>query len=168
MLKCQVDANPAIVTFHWTFNNSGDLTEVPASRFTSELTTSRLNYTPVSDMEYGTLSCWGDNEVGYQRTPCVFQIVAAGNFSELLQLNLCRAVRSEKKKMQLGEIDMNYTRGSTGNCSFRMTCNKFNNYIYKDGIDLYNQIHVIISETGRTIQYSFSSFCGVTSATQMN
>lgn len=77
-LRCQVDANPAIVTFHWTFNNSGDLTEVPATRFTNELASSRLNYTPVSDMDYGTLSCWGQNEVGHQRVPCVFQVVAAG------------------------------------------------------------------------------------------
>lgn len=73
-----MDANPAIVSFHWTFNNSGDLTEVPVSRFTNELYASRLNYTPVSDMDYGTLSCWGRNEVGQQRTPCVFQVVAAG------------------------------------------------------------------------------------------
>lgn len=78
-LRCQVDANPALVTFHWTFNNSGDLTEVPAHRFTNELSSSRLNYTPQSDMDYGTLSCWGTNEVGHQRIPCVFQVVAAGN-----------------------------------------------------------------------------------------
>lgn len=77
-LRCEVDANPALVTFHWTFNNSGDLTEVPPGIFTNEGTVSRLNYTPVSDMDYGTLACWGVNEVGHQRTPCVFQVVAAG------------------------------------------------------------------------------------------
>lgn len=77
-LRCEVDANPTPVTFHWTFNNSGDQTEVPTPRFTNEGTMSRLNYTPVSDMDYGTLSCWGTNDVGQQRTPCVFQVVAAG------------------------------------------------------------------------------------------
>ncbi|KAF5299126.1 hypothetical protein FQR65_LT09484 [Abscondita terminalis] len=102
MLKCQVDANPAIVTFHWTFNNSGDLTEVPASRFTSELTTSRLNYTPVSDMEYGTLSCWGDNEVGYQRNPCVFQIVAAGRPFPLLN---CTVMNQTSDSLQVECIE---------------------------------------------------------------
>ncbi|XP_022903611.1 neural cell adhesion molecule 2 isoform X2 [Onthophagus taurus] len=87
-LKCQVDANPALVTFHWTFNNSGDLTEVPVSRFTNELSTSRLNYTPVSEMDYGTLSCWGRNEVGQQKAPCVFQVVAAGKPFPLLNCSM--------------------------------------------------------------------------------
>ncbi|XP_063921437.1 contactin-1 [Zophobas morio] len=82
-LRCQVDANPAIVTFHWTFNNSGDLTEVPANRFTNEVSSSRLNYTPVSDLDYGTLLCWGENEVGHQKVPCVFQVVIAGRPSQL-------------------------------------------------------------------------------------
>lgn len=77
-LKCEVDANPPLVTFHWTFNNSGDLAEVPPSRFTSVGSVSRLNYTPVSDMDYGTLACWGFNAVGHQRSPCIFQVVAAG------------------------------------------------------------------------------------------
>jgi hypothetical protein len=78
-LKCEVDANPPLVTFHWTFNNSGDLAEVPPSRFTSVGSVSRLNYTPVTDMDYGTLACWGFNAVGHQRSPCIFQVVAAGN-----------------------------------------------------------------------------------------
>lgn len=77
-LRCQVDANPAVVTFHWTFNNSGDQTDVPANRFTNEVTSSRLNYTPVSDLDYGTLLCYGVNEVGRQKDPCVFQVVIAG------------------------------------------------------------------------------------------
>ncbi|GLH02170.1 Uncharacterized protein GBIM_08209 [Gryllus bimaculatus] len=62
-LRCEVDANPPLVTFHWTFNNSGDLTEVPATRYTSSGEVSRLNYTPVSDMDYGTLACWGSNVI---------------------------------------------------------------------------------------------------------
>ncbi|XP_044745914.1 nephrin isoform X2 [Coccinella septempunctata] len=82
-LRCQVDANPAIVTFHWTFNNSGDQTDVPANKFTNEVSSSRLNYTPVSDLDYGTLLCYGKNEVGVQKTPCVFQVVIAGRPSQL-------------------------------------------------------------------------------------
>ncbi|KAJ9579668.1 hypothetical protein L9F63_004670, partial [Diploptera punctata] len=77
-LRCEVDANPPPVAFHWTFNNSGDLAEVPPSRFTSVGSVSQLNYTPVSDMDYGTLACWGSNAVGHQRAPCIFQVVAAG------------------------------------------------------------------------------------------
>ncbi|KAK6638830.1 hypothetical protein RUM43_007099 [Polyplax serrata] len=78
-LKCEVDANPPLVTFQWTFNNSGDLNEVPVTRYTSSSTVSTLNYTPVSDMDYGTLACWGYNSVGHQKVPCIFQVVAAGH-----------------------------------------------------------------------------------------
>lgn len=77
-LRCEVDAIPATVTFHWTFNNSGDLTEVQPSRFTTEHLSSRLNYTPVTDLDYGTLQCWAANDIGRQKEPCVFQVVIAG------------------------------------------------------------------------------------------
>ncbi|XP_017784081.1 PREDICTED: hemicentin-1-like isoform X2 [Nicrophorus vespilloides] len=97
-LRCQVDANPAIVTFHWTFNNSGDLTEVSTTRFTSEMSSSRLNYTPVSDMDYGTLSCWGQNEVGHQHVPCVFQVVAAGRPFPLLN---CTVMNQTSDSLQV-------------------------------------------------------------------
>lgn len=82
-LRCQVDANPAPVTFHWTFNNSGEQTDVPSGKFTNEVTSSRLNYTPISDLDYGTLLCYGLNDVGRQKTPCVFQVVIAGRPSQL-------------------------------------------------------------------------------------
>lgn len=39
---------------------------------------SRLNYTPTTDLDYGTISCWAKNAIGAQRSPCTFQIVAAG------------------------------------------------------------------------------------------
>lgn len=87
-LRCQVDANPAPVSFQWTFNNSGDQTELPSARYTSEQSYSKLNYTPVSDMDYGTLSCWGHNEVGHQKVPCVFQVVAAGKSINYLRFKM--------------------------------------------------------------------------------
>lgn len=37
-----------------------------------------LRYTPVTDQDFGTLSCWGVNEVGLQQNPCLFQVVLAG------------------------------------------------------------------------------------------
>lgn len=39
---------------------------------------SRLNYTPTTDLDYGTISCWGRNAIGMQKMPCTFQVVAAG------------------------------------------------------------------------------------------
>lgn len=41
---------------------------------------SRLNYTPTTDLDYGTISCWGRNAIGIQKMPCIFQVVAAGTF----------------------------------------------------------------------------------------
>ncbi|XP_065086587.1 hemicentin-1-like [Ochlerotatus camptorhynchus] len=77
-LKCEVDASPPAESFHWTFNSSGEQTELPARLHSSETGLSRLNYTPTSDLDYGTISCWGRNAIGEQKTPCVFQVVAAG------------------------------------------------------------------------------------------
>ncbi|XP_055618631.1 hemicentin-1 [Toxorhynchites rutilus septentrionalis] len=77
-LKCEVDASPPAESFHWTFNSSGEQTELPARLHSSETGLSRLNYTPTSDLDYGTISCWGRNAIGIQKTPCVFQVVAAG------------------------------------------------------------------------------------------
>lgn len=37
-----------------------------------------FRYTPVADLDYGTLSCSASNEIGAQLAPCVFQMVAAG------------------------------------------------------------------------------------------
>ncbi|XP_003707375.2 nephrin isoform X2 [Megachile rotundata] len=77
-LVCEVEASPTTVTFHWTFNSSGDLTDIPSTKYTNEGTSSRLNYTPSSDMDYGTLGCWANNEVGPSRQPCIYQVIAAG------------------------------------------------------------------------------------------
>lgn len=35
-------------------------------------------YTPDAETDYGTLLCWGRNEIGSQAVPCVFHIVPAG------------------------------------------------------------------------------------------
>lgn len=78
LLRCMVDANPPSVSFHWTFNNSGDLAEVATSKYINTATTSTLNYTPINDLDYGTLACWASNAVGSQKMPCYYQVVAAG------------------------------------------------------------------------------------------
>ncbi|CAL4103456.1 unnamed protein product, partial [Meganyctiphanes norvegica] len=41
-------------------------------------TESVVNYTPMNELDYGTLLCWSNNSIGVQDHPCVFQIVAAG------------------------------------------------------------------------------------------
>ncbi|KAJ6637898.1 Nephrin, partial [Pseudolycoriella hygida] len=76
-LKCEVDASPPADSFHWTFNSSGEPTELPSRLHTSETGYSRLNYTPTTDLDYGTISCRARNAIGLQKMPCTFQVVAA-------------------------------------------------------------------------------------------
>lgn len=86
-LKCEVESSPPAEAFHWTFNSSGEQTELTSQLQTTESGWSRLNYTPTSDLDYGTISCWARNVIGTQKTPCVFQIVAAGGlFNTFLSL----------------------------------------------------------------------------------
>ncbi|XP_076283532.1 hemicentin-1 isoform X1 [Lasioglossum baleicum] len=77
-LVCEVEANPTSISFQWTFNSSGDLTDIPSTKFTNEGTSSRLIYTPTSDTDYGTLGCWASNVVGLSKQPCLYQVIATG------------------------------------------------------------------------------------------
>ncbi|XP_050722018.1 uncharacterized protein LOC127001493 isoform X3 [Eriocheir sinensis] len=77
-VSCRVDANPPKVTFRWTFNNTAEAIDVPDGRFVVVGTESRVNYTPMNELDYGTLLCWANNTIGVQARPCVFHIVAAG------------------------------------------------------------------------------------------
>ncbi|XP_015440009.1 PREDICTED: hemicentin-2-like [Dufourea novaeangliae] len=99
-LVCGVQSKPPPTTFHWTFNNSGELMSVPSNRFTqvkplTRITShwhgSRLNYTPENDMDYGTVACWAKNRIGVQKTPCLFQIIVAG---KPYPLQNCTALQS--------------------------------------------------------------------------
>lgn len=83
-LVCVVEANPTEVSFHWTFNNSGDLNDISSTQFTSDNTVSKLNYTPEDDKDYGTLGCWAKNDLGYSKQPCLYQITAVGMFARIL------------------------------------------------------------------------------------
>ncbi|XP_068206330.1 uncharacterized protein [Palaemon carinicauda] len=77
-ISCKVDANPKNVSFRWTFNNTAEAIDVPEGRFVVVGTESRVNYTPMNELDYGTLLCWANNSIGIQQYPCVFHIVAAG------------------------------------------------------------------------------------------
>ncbi|XP_071525087.1 uncharacterized protein [Panulirus ornatus] len=77
-VNCSVEANPALDSFQWMFNNTADTIDVPQGRFTSSGGHSVITYTPMTSLDYGTLLCWASNEIGSQREPCVFHIVPAG------------------------------------------------------------------------------------------
>ncbi|CAH1163505.1 unnamed protein product [Phaedon cochleariae] len=80
-IACVIESDPPAKSYRWKFNNSGETIDVAAERFakTSNGSTSVLRYTPVSELDYGSLSCWASNEVGHQVDPCVFQLVAAAD-----------------------------------------------------------------------------------------
>lgn len=83
-VPCEVDADPPAKGFRWKFNNSGETIDIGPERYISNGTASVLRYTPVADLDYGTLSCWATNGVGQQYVPCLFQMVAAGKHSDLI------------------------------------------------------------------------------------
>ncbi|XP_066996078.2 nephrin [Anabrus simplex] len=77
-ISCEVEANPPQVTFRWTFNNSAESLDVSAAHISRNGTTSFVSYTPMTELDYGTLLCWASNRIGHQRVPCAFHIIAAG------------------------------------------------------------------------------------------
>ncbi|XP_044264136.1 hemicentin-1-like isoform X2 [Tribolium madens] len=77
-ILCEVEANPTDVQFIWKFNNSADTVDIPQNQIYSERTRSTAAYKPMTEGDYGTLLCWGRNEIGMQKEPCVFYINPAG------------------------------------------------------------------------------------------
>ena len=64
----------------WKFNNTIETVDIPQAQVTSDHTRSVTTYTPTTELDYGTLLCWGSNDQGSQIDPCVFHIVPAGKF----------------------------------------------------------------------------------------
>lgn len=80
VVRCQVEAYPPPDSFKWSFNNTVDTKDIPTTRFksSSHHASSILTYTPVTELDYGTVMCWANNLAGHQAEPCVFHIIAAG------------------------------------------------------------------------------------------
>ncbi|XP_054010328.1 hemicentin-2-like isoform X6 [Hylaeus anthracinus] len=76
-IPCELEANPSDVSFTWKFNNTMEAIDIPQSQVTSERTRSTVSYTLMTEMDYGTLLCWGTNDQGTQLEPCVYHIVPA-------------------------------------------------------------------------------------------
>ncbi|XP_042207122.1 nephrin-like [Homarus americanus] len=77
-IPCHLDAHPKPVSFRWTFNNSGESVDIPQEHIHVKPSESTVSYTPNTELDYGTLLCWGTNAVGLQRRPCVFHVFPAG------------------------------------------------------------------------------------------
>jgi hypothetical protein len=88
---CEVEAYPPPDSFKWSFNNTAETIDVPQARYRTATTNggsttsqSMLTYTPMTEMDYGTVMCWASNTAGQQKEPCVFHIIAAGSDSSAL------------------------------------------------------------------------------------
>lgn len=77
-VTCKLDAVPPIVSFGWRFNNSGDVVDIAESHVSTKGLESSLSYIARTELDYGTLLCWGTNELGKQKKPCIFKVVPAG------------------------------------------------------------------------------------------
>ncbi|CAG9837594.1 unnamed protein product [Diabrotica balteata] len=77
---CEVESYPPPDNFKWLFNNSAESSDVPATRYKTGLHRfiSTLTYTPMNEMDYGTVMCWANNLAGKQQEPCIFHIIPAG------------------------------------------------------------------------------------------
>lgn len=85
-ISCQVDANPPEVQFRWTFNNSAESIDVAAGHIARAGTSSIVSYTPMTELDYGTLLCWASNRIGHQQVPCVYHIIPAGKIFICIRL----------------------------------------------------------------------------------
>ncbi|KAK3925699.1 Neural cell adhesion molecule 1 [Frankliniella fusca] len=105
-VRCRVAADPAdAVSFFWQFNNSGNTYDVQESR--PGPMTADLEYTALSERDYGTLACWATNEVGRQQEPCMFRVVQASAPGAVTN---CSVVVSS----QTGRLDVGCLPGHPG------------------------------------------------------
>ena len=78
-VSCAVDSLPHTgLTFTWSLNNTRESLDLQQSAGADGGPMSVLEYTPRTEMDYGTLLCWARNSVGLQAVPCTYQLVPAG------------------------------------------------------------------------------------------
>ena len=74
-VMCDLDSDPNNVTFRWFFNDFTDKTEIRT--FTSNGSSSIASYVPSTVKTYGKMICFGENSIGRQKDPCIFNIIPA-------------------------------------------------------------------------------------------
>ncbi|XP_066142755.1 neural cell adhesion molecule 2-like isoform X1 [Euwallacea fornicatus] len=81
-ILCEVESYPPPSKFTWSFNHSEEVKEVSITPETFNpndiIYSSNFSFTPVSDLDYGTVMCWASNFPGKQEEPCIFHVIGAG------------------------------------------------------------------------------------------
>ena len=76
-VKCRVDSYPPPSSFSWGFNNSKDAVKIASELYSSNGSSSVLQYSTLSDHHFGHLYCWARNSMGLMSRPCVYNIIPA-------------------------------------------------------------------------------------------
>ncbi|CAH1128367.1 unnamed protein product [Ceutorhynchus assimilis] len=77
-VKCKVDSEPPAIEFRWSFNSTPGISRDLTKHAKQESGISVLTYVPHEAADYGTLQCWGRNDIGWQRISCTYHVVPAG------------------------------------------------------------------------------------------
>ncbi|XP_055950829.1 synaptogenesis protein syg-2-like [Argiope bruennichi] len=81
-IQCEVEADMDDVNFRWEFNGTSPGGDVQVISVPGTTTKSVVNYTPRSESDFGTVYCWGTNNVGTQSNPCAFFVIPADFLDE--------------------------------------------------------------------------------------
>ena len=74
-LICTVDSKPLASTYRWLFNSSETTFEIPSAESTMFFN----NYKSSTDEGHGQVLCWASNNLGEQKSPCVFHVIPLGS-----------------------------------------------------------------------------------------
>lgn len=70
-----MDSKPLASTYRWLFNSSETTFEIPSAESTMFFS----NYKSSTDEGHGQVLCWASNNIGEQKSPCVFHVVPLGS-----------------------------------------------------------------------------------------
>ena len=62
-----------------------------------------LSYSAQSELDYGSVLCWAENELGKQDRPCVFHLMPAGNTD-----NTTKQIANNQKQIITSPSDRSY------------------------------------------------------------
>ncbi|XP_050295636.1 nephrin-like [Anthonomus grandis grandis] len=77
-IECKVDSEPPALEFRWSFNSTPSVSKDLTKNSREEGGSSVLTYIPNESADYGTVQCWGRNQIGWQRISCTYHLVPAG------------------------------------------------------------------------------------------
>ncbi|KAF2354031.1 Fibronectin type III [Trinorchestia longiramus] len=169
-VTCRVEADPPASTYRWAFNNTGEFVDIPESHYViksdGELgQRSDLRYSPVSDLDYGTLLCWAKNSVGTQRVPCTFTVFPAGKPDTVAS---CRASNQTEESVTVvcepgysGGVNQSFLLEAWDDGSLRATDRNDSPTLEASGLrpgTRYNLRVYAENSMGRSQPFSFKAF----------